>query len=168
MTSSTKVVPSRIVVMYPHTRGFAYAVMDSPLEIVDMKLYEIKDIDVTDIVSRMREIVKQFQPATLVVEDCSCVHSRKGTRTIKIIKQLSSWARKKGIQVEQYSRGQVREVFGRWKATNKYDISVVLARNIKSLKPFVYQKPKYPNREKNIDALFTAISFGVTRFFISE
>lgn len=165
MSESTKVIPTRTIVLYPNTRGFAYAVMESPLELIDWKVYELKKMDTNRILSKMREIIVSFAPATLVLEDTNCSLCRKGAQTKQIIRTIAAWAKKSGTHVEFYSRKQVRDVFERWHSKTKYEISEVICKNIPELENLLYEKPKYPNRGKNIDALFCAVSFGVTRYF---
>ena len=160
MSLSTKVIPTRTVAIYPNTRGFGYAVMESALDVTEMKLISPKKFDFNKILGLMREVISIHGPATLLLEDCSSKYCRKGAQTKQLIRSIAAWAKKKEIPVEFYSREQIRDVFERWNATTKYEIAEVLTRNIETLKPLMFDKPKYPAREPNGEAIFSAVSMG--------
>tara|TARA_R110002072_G_scaffold7503_2_gene40941 strand:+ start:735682 stop:736179 length:498 start_codon:yes stop_codon:yes gene_type:complete len=165
MSLSTDIIPTRIVALYPNTRGFGYAVMESALEVTEMQLISPKKFDFNKIMSLMREVLSIHGPATLILEDCRSKYCRKGAQTKQLIRSIAAWARKKNIPVEFYSREQIRDTFEKWNANNKYEIAEVLTRNIDILKPLMFEKPKYPAREPNVEAIFSAVSLGVVHYF---
>lgn len=168
MTLSTKVIPTKTVAFYPFTRGFGYAVMESPLELEEFNLMDFKQFDIGRILALMREIITIHSPITLVLEDTNSKYCRKGAKAKQVIRAIALWAKKKGIHVEFYSREQIRNVFQRWNATTKYEIAEVLTRNIDKLQPLMFDKPKYPAREPNAEAIFSAVSMGVTYYFMEK
>lgn len=163
-----KVIPTRIVSIYLYTRGFGYAVMESALDLTEMKLISPKTFDFNKLMGLMREVLSIHGPATLVLENCNSKHCRKGAQTKQLIRSISAWAKKKEIPVEFYSREQIRDVFERWGGKSKYEIAEVLTRNIETLKPLMFDKPKYPAREPNIEAVFSAVSMGVANYFLNN
>lgn len=168
MEMSTKVIPTKTVAFYPFTRGFAYAVMTSAVDLEEYSLYDMKTFDSTRILELMREIIHIHEPVTLILENTNSKYCRKGAKAKQVIRAIALWARKKGIPVEFYSREQVREVFGRWHARSKYEIAEVLKRNIVALETLKFDKPKYPNREPNIEAVFSVISLVVSHYFLAS
>ncbi len=167
MGLSTKVVPTRTVAIYPNTRGFGYAVMENALEVTEFKLISPKKFEFNKILGLIREVISIHAPATLLLEDCRSKYCRKGAQTKQLIGSIAAWAKKKDIPVEFYSREQIRDVFGRWNGTTKYEIAEVLTRNIETLEPLMYDKPKYPAREPNVEAVFSAVSIGVVHYFFN-
>lgn len=165
MSLSTKVVPTRIVAIYLNTRGFGYAVMESALDVTEMRLISPKKFDFNKILGLMREVISIHGPATLLLEDSNSKYCRKGAQTKQLIRSIAAWAKKKEVPVEFYSREQIRDVFERWNATTKYEIAEVLTRNIDTLEPLMFNKPKYPAREPNVEAVFSAVSMGVGHYF---
>jgi hypothetical protein len=141
--------------------------MESALDLTEMRLISPKQLDKNKLLSLMRKVLLIHGPATLVLEDCNSKYCRKGAQTKQLIRTIAAWAKKKGVQVKFYSREQIRDVFERWGAKSKYEIAEVLARNIESLKPIMFEKPKYPAREPNIEAVFSAVSLGAAHYFLS-
>ena len=116
----------------------------------------------------MREIISTHQPVTLVLENTNSKYCRKGARSKQVIRSIALWAKKKGIPVEFNSRDEIREVFSRWHASSKFEIAEVLKRNIGSLSHVVFEKPIYPNREPNEEAIFSAVSMAVSHYFYND
>lgn len=168
MSTTTKFTPTRVIVLYPHTRGYTYAVMDSPLEIVEMRLHEVRNVEVNDLVESLKKVVTKHVPASIVIEDSSCRFSRKGKKTKEVLTKLKRWVKRKNLPFFSYTREQIRLVFENWHARNKYEIAQVLSRNIPELEPLMYYEPTYPKREQNIEALFVTISLGVTHFYLQD
>lgn len=168
MKALTKVVPSRVIVLYPDTRGFAYAVMEDETTLTEYNLYDFYRFSRERTLELMREVIRTHGPATLVLEDVNCRYSRKGHRTKELIRSIAAWARKKEVNVEYYSREQIRWVFNHWGARTKYQIAKYLSERIEALSPIMYDKPKYPDREKSIEAVFSAVSLGVTHQFFTN
>ncbi|MDC7996906.1 hypothetical protein [Gilvibacter sediminis] len=165
MSLSTRVVPTKVVSIYPYTRGFAYAVMDSPVNLIEFRLFELKKLDVNRIVLLVLEIVEKHQPVTVVLEDTNSKYCRKGARTKQLIRAIALAVKKKSVEIDFISRDKVRQIFRRWNAKNKYEIAEVLIRNIYQLGAIKMEKPKYPGREPNVEAVFSAVSFAIVNFF---
>tara|TARA_B100001146_G_scaffold224002_1_gene240219 strand:+ start:5213 stop:5713 length:501 start_codon:yes stop_codon:yes gene_type:complete len=165
---STKVEPMRIVSIYPYTRGFAYAVMDSALEVIESRLFDIKEYDHQKTMELSQNVILKHQPSIVILENTNCNYCRKGPRAKQLIRSIAAWVKRNEIDLQFISRVDIRDVFERWNAKNKYEIAEVLKRNIQDLQSFVMEKPKYPGREPNIEAIFSAVSMGVTHFFLQE
>lgn len=165
MNLSTRVVPTKVVSIYPYTRGFAYAVMDSPVNLIEFRLFDLKELNVNRILSLSLEIVEKHQPVTVVLEDTNSKYCRKGARTKQLIRAIALALKKKSVDVDFISRDQVRQIFRRWGAKNKYEIAEVLTRNIDQLAAIKMEKPKYPGREPNVEAVFSCVSIIVTKYF---
>lgn len=166
MTTKEQIVPERTVAIYIHSRGFSYAVMDSPLELIETRLWEIPSHEIERINQAIRMVIQKHQPSTLIVENCNSQYCRKGKRAKNLIQSLILWAKKHSIPYYAYSRNDIRNVFEPWKAKNRHEISEVLVRNIEQLKPYAYEKPSYPNKERNIASIFVAVSLAVTHYFL--
>jgi len=168
MDASTKVIPTKTVAFYPYTRGFGYAVMNSALDLVEYNLYDMKRFDTSRILSLMREIISTHKPVTVVLENTNSSYCRKGANAKQVIRSIALWTKKKNIPVIFYSRDDIREVFCRWHAKSKYEIAEVLKRNIESLQTVIFEKPKYPGREPNKEAIFSAVSLAVSHYFYTD
>jgi hypothetical protein len=168
MTTLISVEPTKVLAIYPCTRGFSYAVMENPLKLLEFNLISPKKFDKEKLLDAMKRIIETHKPITLVMENCNSKYCRKGKRTKNLIQEISYWAKKKHIPVKFYSRDQVRNVFERWKAYTKYEIAIVLSRNIAELQQYIYDKPRYPERDNNISSLFSSISLAVTNYYLKN
>ena len=168
MNLSTRVISTKIVSIYPYTRGFAYAVMDNPINVIEMRLFDLKEYDISKMSRIVRGILRIHQPGIVVLENTNSKYCRKGVRSKQFIRKIAALAKKRSIKVMLYSREDVRKVFRRWKAKNKYEIAEVLSRNIDSLRSLQMEKPKYPGREPNIEAIFSSVSMGVAHYFLED
>ena len=168
MKEEIKVVPSRVIVLYPDTRGFAYAVMEDENTLIEYNHYDFYRFDEERTLRYMRKTLRLFTPGTLVLEDTSCKYSRKGKRAKRILKTISRWAKDRDIPIEYYSRQQIRATFHDWSARSKYQIAKFLSTKFESLEPIMYDKPKYPNRERSVEAVFVAVSLGITRYYMND
>nr|WP_321237225.1 hypothetical protein [uncultured Psychroserpens sp.] len=167
MTNVTHVEPTRTISIYVCSRGFSYAVMDNAVTLIETNLISPKKFGETKLLKKMKQVITSFGDVTLILEDHSSKHNRKGKRSKNLSKKIYRWSKKRGIPVKTYSRDDVREVFSPWMAYTKYDIAQVLVSNIEGLKPFFYEPIKYPERDHNYEAIFTACSLGVTFYFKS-
>lgn len=168
MKVSTKIFPTKTVAFYPYTRGFGYAVMSNAIDLDECNLYDMKHFDIPRILSIMREIISIHGPVTVILENTHSNYCRKGAKAKQVIRSIAAWARKRDIPVVFYSREDVREIFSRWHAKTKYEIAEVLKRNIESLQTVIFQKPKYPGREPNNEAVFSAVSMAVSHYFYTD
>ncbi|MEM7085242.1 MAG: hypothetical protein AAF489_03620 [Bacteroidota bacterium] len=166
--SKTTTEPLKTVALYPFTRGLGYAVMTSALDLIEFNLFDLKDYDFEKVKNLVKEIVNTHKPITLILEDTNNRYCRKGRRAKEAIRKIKSWARQNEISIQMYSREQVRAVFDRWHAKNKYEIAEVLKRNLPALKNIVFAKPKYPGREPNYECVFSTISMLITHYFLEE
>lgn len=168
MTSSTKIIPEKTLVIYPCTRGFSYAVMLSPLEVVEVNLVSPKQYNSDKLFRVFLNIYELHQPLTLIFENNNSKYSRKGKRSKNLQNRISKWAKKKDITLKTYSRNDIRQIFDRWFAKTKFDIAQVLLKNIPMLVSYSYPPRKYPQRDHNYESIFSAVSLGVTHYFKSH
>jgi Holliday junction resolvasome RuvABC endonuclease subunit len=154
-----------VLAIYPNSKGYAFALMKGPLEIIDKKMVSVSPVDNTQIISEVKTLMKKLSPDVLVLENPNCKYSRKGPRAAQLLRSIALNAKAQKINVFNYSREDVRFVFEIWKAQTKYEIAEVIAKNIKSFRILLYPKPKYPDTQKYITALFDAVSLGITHYY---
>lgn len=165
MTSSIKIIHEKTLIIYPCTRGFSYAVMLSPLEVIEVSLVSPKQYNSDKLFKCFLNIYEKHQPLTLIFENNNSKYSRKGKRSKNLQNRIRKWANKKDIPFRTYSRNDIRQTFDRWYAKTKFDIAQVLLKNISMLIPYSYAPRKYPQREHNYESIFSAVSLGVTHYF---
>ncbi len=154
-----------VLSVYPNSKGYAYALMQGPLTILKKKMVGISPIDNTKIIYEITKLMEEYSPDVIILEDPMCKYARKSSRGKQLLRSISSSAKYQGIKVYSYSREDIRLVFEIWKAQSKFEIAEVIAKNIKSFRILLYQKPKYPSQQCYFEALFDAVSLGITYYY---
>jgi len=155
----------KVLSVYPNTKGYAYALMQGPLTILEKKMVSISPVDNTRIIKDVEALLDEYKPKALILEDDKCKYSRKRGRAKQLLRSLAQTAQKKKYKVHTYSREEIRFVFNIWNAKTKYEIAEVIAKNIKSFRMLLYPKPKYTDSQKYLEALFDAVSLGITHYY---
>jgi hypothetical protein len=155
----------KILSVYPNSKGYAYVVMEGPIQVIEKKMVSISPVDNTKILKEVSDLLDLHKPNALILEDTSCKFSRKGTRGKQLLRSLSSNAKNKDVPVHFYTREDIRLVFEIWRAKTKYEIAEVIAKNIRSFEMLLYPKPRYPDSQKYLTALFDAVSLGITHYY---
>ena len=147
----------QVLAIYPNSKGYAYVLMEGPTEVIDKKMVSVSPVNNIRILNEVKNLIDKYNPNSLILEDTTCKFSRKGSRGKQLLRSISSSAKHKGIQVFSYTREDVRFVFEIWKAKNKFEIA--------GFDMLLYPKPKYPNSQKYLTALFDAVSLGITHYY---
>ncbi len=154
-----------ILALYPNAKGYAYALMQGPTVVPEKKMVSISPVDNTRIIREVSDLLKRYTPDAVILEDTSCKFARKGARGKQLLRSLNLSAKYRGYPVYSYSREDIRLVFEPWRATTKYEIAEVIAKNIKGFEMLLYPRPKYPDSQKYLTALFDTISLGITHYY---
>ncbi len=154
-----------ILAVYPNAKGYAYVLMQGPTVVLEKKMVSISPVDNTRIIKDISDLLKAYTPDAFILEETNCKFARKGARGKQLLRSLNLSAKYLGYPVHSYSREDIRFVFEHWRATSKYEIAEVIAKNIKSFEMLLYPKPKYPDSQKYLTALFDAVSLGITHYY---
>jgi len=154
-----------VLTVYPNAKGYAYALMQGPLTILEKKMVGMSPVDNMKVVKGVQKLIREHKPQALIIENEKCKYSRKRERAKQLLRMLSNMSKKETCEVFSYTREDIRLVFEIWKAKTKYQIAEVIARNIKSFRILLYPEPRYPDSQKYITALFDAVSLGVTHYY---
>jgi hypothetical protein len=155
----------KVLTVYPNSKGYAYALMQGPLTILTKKMISVSPVNNTTIINDVSDLIKEHCPNALILENPKCKYARKSVRGKQLFRSLSVKAKNLEIEVYLYSREDIRLVFEIWKAQTKYEVAEVIAKNIKSFRILLYPRPKYPDTQKYLTALFDAVSLGITHYY---
>ena len=157
-----------IFAIYPNTRGFGYAYMDGPRKLLDCGMATVKPADNRKNMKRIKKHLDYFKPTLLIVQDGNCKYTRTGRRIKRLLKSITTHAKKTGLPIKQYGREQIREVFAQFGAKTKYDISQLIVKEFTELEPKSPKKRKLWMAEDYHMAAFDAISLGLTYWYLEE
>lgn len=157
----------RILSLFFNTTGFAYVLMDGPVEIKCKGIKPFKPASNHKIWETLISLIKDMEPDRVILENPAGEKSRKGSRITKLIKKLKPFLEGMKMPYDMYDRDQIRVVFDLWHARSKYEIALVIAQNIPAFKDLIYPKPKYPKFEHYRTVLFDAVALGITHYYIT-
>ena len=156
-----------IVVMgiAPLTRGFGYVVFRGPWAPRRWGVKEIRVNKNSENLLKVTELVAQYEPDVIVVEDCAGEGSRRTKRIETLIDEISQLARRKKIKVRCYSRAMVRECFSEFDAFTKYEIALAIAKALPEFRPHLPPKRKIWLPEDPRMGIFTAAALVFSFFY---
>ena len=123
----------RSIAIVPHSKGFGFAVYERIKAPLDWGVKRVHGDKNTASVEKAAELIDQYQPDHLIVEDVD--GSRRCRRIRRLVTALTALARRKGIAIVRVSREEVARVFRRYGVTRKHDIAAHIARSTPALRP---------------------------------
>jgi len=155
--------PTRIFALDPTTIGFGYAVFETPFHLVDWGLAHISGEKDSGAIARFEELLDQYRPDVVVLEDPAAPGSRRRPRVQELLKKLQDTARERGIAIHLIPRLAVIECFSSTeKRATKYSITEHLAETFPVLAEKMPQKRKTWQSEDERIATFDALALAVT------
>jgi hypothetical protein len=154
-----------VLSIYLTARGFAYAVFEAPLSPIDWGAKTLVGPRKNPrCLERILSLVEQYQPDTLVIQECSEKDSERSARIRRLYRTTEALARSHTIDVHRYSRSQIRQCFAKLGATTKYEIAHAISKLIPA---FAHRLPPVRRTWMSEDprmSLFDAASLTFTFF----
>ena len=161
--SHTPTDPTRIFALDPTTKGFGYAILETPFRLVDWGLAHVSGEKESGAVARFEDLLDQFRPDIVILEDPSAPGSRRRPRVQKLLEKLQETARESGIAVHAIPRLAVIECFSSPdERATKYSITEHLAETFPELAVKVPRRRKAWQSEDERMATFDALALAVT------
>ena len=161
--SQTPNDPTRIFALDPTTKGFGYAIFETPFHLVDWGLAHVSGEKESGAIARFEELLDQYRPDIVILEDPAAPGSRRRTRVQKLLERLRETARDRGIAVHLIPRLAVIECFSSPdKRATKYSITQHLAKTFPELAVKVPRRRKPWQSEDERMATFDALALAVT------
>jgi Holliday junction resolvasome RuvABC endonuclease subunit len=154
----------RALAIDPSTRGFGFAVLEGPNQLIDWGVKETKVDKNSKTLKLIADLIEPYQPAVIVVEDYEAKGSRRCTRVRELIADISKLAAKKKVKVRKFSRLKVKRPFSESGASTKHEIAVAISRWFPELAPRVPRFRKPWMSEDYRMSIFDAVAFGLTFF----
>lgn len=147
----------RVVAIDPTTRGFAYAVLEGPENLIDWGLVHVLVRTDANVLSRVEQILDRCVPDLLVVEDGRGTKRRE--RAQRLIKSIENLAKRRTLPVVHVSRSRVRQVLS--PASTKQEVAEAIARTFPELAPRLprFRKPWMSEDERM--NIFDAVSLAL-------
>lgn len=164
-----KTLPSRrqgfILGLHPTARGVGWALFESPLAPVDWGI--VRSNKNAACLVRIEQIVEQYAPAVVVLEQFEHGPVRKAGRIQMLCRAVVHLAANRGAEARLYSRAAIRTCFSSVGAVTRYEIAQAIAAHIDALR---HRLP--PPRKAGMDqdarlSIFNAAALAMTYFAIT-
>jgi RNase H-fold protein (predicted Holliday junction resolvase) len=155
--------PTRIFALDPTTKGFGYAVFETPFHLVDWGLAHVSGEKESGAVARFEELLDQYRPDIVILEDSTAAGSRRRPRVQKLLERLRDSARERSLPVHLIPRLAVIECFSSPdERATKFSITQKLAETFPELAPKMPKHRKIYQSEDERIAAFDALALAVT------
>lgn len=154
----------RTLAVYPTSRGFGYAVLEGPDELVDWGLKEARENKTRRCLNQLRGLLEQYRPLALLLEDGALSSGgRRSERVRLLLAEIADWAAGR-VAVERISRQAVKRAFAASGAVSKDEIARAIARLLPELgfrlpparRPWMSEDPRM--------SIFDAVAMALTYY----
>lgn len=157
--------PELTLVLYPNYFGMGYVICENPKELLNYGIANIRPLTKDRYIKRLHKFLKQYKPALVVLRGFGD-DQRVSKRTIAVIDSFKVEADKLDIQVYQYSRKQIKQVFAEFGGKSKYGIAKTIGNWYPELQ---HRMPKFVKNSDLEDynmGLFDAFSLMLTHHYL--
>ncbi|MGH9808539.1 MAG: hypothetical protein ACRD9W_15040 [Terriglobia bacterium] len=148
----------------PGARMLGFVVFERAGLILEWGGKEVRESELSALLTRGREVMERFAPSVLVLEDVHHASSKRGKRMTNLVERLGTLAKGRGIAVERVPRAEMVTMFKRMGARNKDDIAAAVARLLPELGARLPPRRRIWDSEHYAMAMFTAAAFVLTHF----
>ena len=149
----------------PTSRGFGFAVFEGPNRLVDWSAVEIRKNKEDKYLQRIVDLIAQYRPDVLVLEDTRGGGSRRCARVQKLLGRVERLADEGAILTRRFSRSKVKRAFSDSGAKTKYEIAEAIAQRFPELAPRLPRFRKPWMSEDDRMSLFDAASLAIAFFY---
>jgi len=93
------------------SKGFGFVVLEGKETLVDWGVRTVKRDKKAQSLAKVKELITQYQPGTLVLEDASAKGSRRSPRIRTLTRQIVRIGATLKVRVKLFSRDQVMKTF---------------------------------------------------------
>lgn len=118
----------RILAIAPSTRGFGFAILEGQDALVDWGVKTIKGNKNVESVNKIEELIAQYQPGVMLLEDAAAKASRRSRRIRKLGQQIIKMAAICKVSVKLFSRDEVMKIFFADDHGTKHSLAEIIAK----------------------------------------
>lgn len=154
-----------VLALAPCSRGFAFALFESPLSPVDWGVKEFRGNDWhTCAIAAVKQIVARHQPEVLVLKTQALRFHRPWHRAVRLQRSIHGYALEQAIAVHRFSGEEIRECFQDAGAITQYQIAQTIAGHIPAFAPHLPPKRAPWTAEHPRMRLFEAVALVETYY----
>lgn len=159
--------PNIVFAIYPNANGFGYVFLESARKLLDFGVFRVNPISNQKVLKRVKDMFAYMRPSLVIIQDPEGKSSRTGKRVRNLISNIVSLASESKLDVSQFTRDQIRDVFEQFGVRTKHEISQILIKEFKELELKLPKKRKLWTSEDRNMAIFDALSLAITWYFVN-
>lgn len=153
----------RVLAIDPTSRGFGYAVFESPTTPVDWGGKVIRQGNEAKTLAKVLELIHHYRPQIIVLEDYR--GSRRCTRIQSLLAGVCRLATAEGLISRCFPISRVKKVFRTFSANTKHEIAHAVAQQLPELAPRLPRFREPWMSEGYGMAIFDAAALALTYFY---
>jgi Holliday junction resolvasome RuvABC endonuclease subunit len=154
----------RVLAIDPFHKGFGFAVMEEPLQLVDfgLKIPTKNKGKISERLKNVEAIIDHYQPDVLVVEDSQATECKRGRRAREMLQGIEKLVSGRDIEVMKISQPLVQQIVTAPGSSTKYTVATKIAGQFQELKVLLprYRKP-WMTEDETMN-IFDATALAVT------
>ena len=154
-----------VLALYPNRFGVAYALFDSPTDLIEYGIGSISTLNHNKCTQRIKQYIDYYKPDIIITRNLIDLKRRKSKRIEKLIGAICKEAKTQNMKVYNYTRTQIKSVFETFKATTKYKISQKLIEWFPQLRFYEFPSRDQWMAEHYNAGVFDAASLAVVHWF---
>lgn len=124
---------NRVLAIDPSKRGFGFAVLEEPEELIDWGLRGARQEKNTDCLRQIITLIEKYCPDVIVIEDWQSKDSLRRARIRDLLEDTVKLALSKKLTLRKISRSAIRKAFSQYNASNKWQIAVEIGKRFPEL-----------------------------------
>ncbi len=157
-----------VLAVHPTSRGFGWALFESPLIPVDWGLASVKVKRSARSLARFERLLNRYEPKVVVFEQFNEYPARRANRIQELCRQMIVLAGSRGIHTPIFSRETIRECFESSGARTRRDIALSIASQIEVFRRRLPRERKRWDSEDVRQSLFDAVALALTYFAVTD
>lgn len=158
--------PLRVLSVDPTSRGFGFAVLEGPGKLVDWGVHEQGGRGKDAALQKVADLMQQYEPDVVVVEDYDSRSSRRRPRARATIHSIVKLANANGTAATLVPISTVHELFGGHGLATKEHVAAMIAEHFTGLSLRLPPKRKPWMSEAESMAIFDAVAFALGYYFL--
>jgi Holliday junction resolvasome RuvABC endonuclease subunit len=163
MATQTDRKDRRILSIAPSSCGFGFVVLEGDEIFVDWGVKKVTGNKNAQSLKKAEDLIIQYQPAVLVLENTSANGSRRSLRIRTLTHQIIEMTTTRNVKVKLFSRDQVMKAFITEKKGTKQEVAEIIAQRFPvELGSSLPAKRKLWKSEDSRMTIFDAVALALT------
>jgi Holliday junction resolvasome RuvABC endonuclease subunit len=154
-----------VLALYPTSRGFAFVLFEGPETPFDWGVKDIKGPKKNaKCIDAIEKLIEEYPVQAIIIENTNENGSRRSERIRRLYRSIAHLAESRNLDIEWYSRREIRETFAGAGAATKYEIATLIAQRMPGFTHRLPRLRKLWMSEDPRQSLFDAIALGIVYY----